>query len=113
MLFGSDIGHFDVQDMKDVVPEAFELVEDDLITSDDFRDFMFTNPVRFFGARRIRTSSTARGWRRKRGVTQFDERRSRPIVLDMKAKRAKKKRPAEKGEAGTRIARWLCPFPLP
>ena len=50
ILFGSDIGHFDVQDMKDVVPEAFELVEDELITGDDFRDFMFTNPVRFFGA---------------------------------------------------------------
>jgi predicted TIM-barrel fold metal-dependent hydrolase len=49
VLFGSDIGHFDVQDMKDVVPEAYELVEDELITEDDFRDFMFTNPVRFWG----------------------------------------------------------------
>jgi predicted TIM-barrel fold metal-dependent hydrolase len=49
VLFGSDIGHFDVQDMKDVVPEAFELVEDELISEDDFRDFMFTNPVRFWG----------------------------------------------------------------
>ncbi len=41
VLFGSDIGHFDVHDMKDVVPEAYELVEDELITQDDFRDFMF------------------------------------------------------------------------
>jgi predicted TIM-barrel fold metal-dependent hydrolase len=49
VLFGSDIGHFDVQDMSDVVPEAYELVEDELITADDFRDFMFTNPVRFWG----------------------------------------------------------------
>ncbi len=49
LVTGSDIGHFDVQDMKDVVPEAFELVEDELITGDDFRDFMFTNPVRFWG----------------------------------------------------------------
>jgi len=49
VLFGSDIGHFDVQDMKEVVPEAFELVEEELITEDDFRDFMFTNPVRFWG----------------------------------------------------------------
>jgi hypothetical protein len=32
-----------------VVPEAFELVEDELITEADFRDFMFTNPVRFWG----------------------------------------------------------------
>src|ERR1700719_1334368 len=49
VLFGSDIGHFDVPDMKDVVPEAYELVEDELITADDFRDFMFVNPVRFWG----------------------------------------------------------------
>ncbi len=49
VLFGSDIGHFDVQDMKDVVPEAYEMVEDKLITEDDFRDFMFANPVRFWG----------------------------------------------------------------
>lgn len=48
-LFGSDIGHFDVRNMSDVLPEAYELVEDGLITEDDFRDFMFTNPVRFWG----------------------------------------------------------------
>jgi predicted TIM-barrel fold metal-dependent hydrolase len=48
-LFGSDIGHFDVQNMADVVPEAYELVEDGLISEEDFRDFMFTNPVRFWG----------------------------------------------------------------
>ncbi len=47
--FGSDIGHFDVKDMKEVVPEAYELLEEQLITEDDFRDFMFTNPVRFWG----------------------------------------------------------------
>jgi hypothetical protein len=48
-LFGSDIGHFDVQNMAGVVPEAYELVEDGLISEDDFRDFMFTNPVHFWG----------------------------------------------------------------
>ena len=48
-LFGSDIGHFDVTDMTDVLPEAYELVEDGLVTADDFRDFMFANPVRFWG----------------------------------------------------------------
>jgi len=48
-LFSSDIGHFDVPDMTEVVPEAYELVEHELITSDDFRDFMFTNAVRFWG----------------------------------------------------------------
>jgi predicted TIM-barrel fold metal-dependent hydrolase len=48
-IFSSDIGHFDVPDMTDVVPEAYELVEHELITSDDFRDFMFANAVRFWG----------------------------------------------------------------
>ena len=48
-LFGSDIGHFDVPNMADVVPEAYELVEDGLISEDDFRDFVFANPVRFWG----------------------------------------------------------------
>jgi predicted TIM-barrel fold metal-dependent hydrolase len=48
-LFSSDIGHFDVPDMADVVPEAHELVEHGLITADDFRDFMFDNAVRFWG----------------------------------------------------------------
>jgi hypothetical protein len=48
-LFSSDIGHFDVPDMTDVVPEAYELVEHGLITEDDFQDFMFDNAVRFWG----------------------------------------------------------------
>src|SRR5262245_363915 len=48
-LFSSDIGHFDVPDMEDVVPEAYELVEHGLITAGDFRDFMFANAVRFWG----------------------------------------------------------------
>jgi len=49
VLFGSDIGHFDVVDMKEVVPEAYELVEENLISENDFRDFVFANPVRFWG----------------------------------------------------------------
>jgi len=49
-VFGSDIGHFDVQDMTDVLHEAYELVEEGLITDTDFRDFVFTNPVRLWTA---------------------------------------------------------------
>ncbi len=48
-LFSSDIGHFDVPDMAEVVPEAYELVEHELINEHDFRDFMFENAVRFWG----------------------------------------------------------------
>lgn len=46
--FGSDIGHFDVSNMNHVLPEAYEMVEEGLMTPEDFRDFSFTNPVRFF-----------------------------------------------------------------
>ena len=48
-LFGSDIGHFDVADMREVLPEAHELADEGLITERDFRDFVFTNPVEFWG----------------------------------------------------------------
>jgi predicted TIM-barrel fold metal-dependent hydrolase len=48
-IFGSDIGHFDVPDMMDVLPEAYELLEDGLVSADDFRDFTFANAVRLWG----------------------------------------------------------------
>ena len=48
-FFSSDIGHFDVPDMTEVVPEAYELVEHGLLDDSDFRDFMFENAVRFWG----------------------------------------------------------------
>jgi hypothetical protein len=48
-IFSSDIGHFDVPDMLSPVPEAYELVEDELITEADFRDFTFANAVRLWG----------------------------------------------------------------
>jgi predicted TIM-barrel fold metal-dependent hydrolase len=48
-IYSSDIGHFDVIDMRDPLAEAFELVEDGFITQDDFRDFVFGNSVRLWG----------------------------------------------------------------
>ncbi len=48
-IYSSDIGHFDVIDMRDPLPEAHELVEDGFITADDFRDFVFANTVRLMG----------------------------------------------------------------
>lgn len=47
-MFGSDISHWDVPDMSEVLGEAWEMVEHEQITVDDFRDFMFANPVRFY-----------------------------------------------------------------
>ena len=49
-LFGSDIGHFDVPDMREVLGEAYEMVEDGLITDSDLRDFVFGYPVEFWTA---------------------------------------------------------------
>src|SRR5262249_35188746 len=45
-IFSSDIGHFDVVDMQEVLEEAYELVEHKLITEDDFREFVFGNIAR-------------------------------------------------------------------
>jgi hypothetical protein len=47
-VFGSDIGHFDVPDMTQVLTEAYELVEDGLISEGDFRDFVFINPIKLW-----------------------------------------------------------------
>jgi hypothetical protein len=42
-MMSSDIGHWDVTDMNEVVEEAHELVEDGLITEEDFCDYTFVN----------------------------------------------------------------------
>ena len=47
-MLSSDIGHWDVPDMAEVMEEAYEVVEQGLMTAEDFRDFSFANPVRFF-----------------------------------------------------------------
>jgi hypothetical protein len=48
-IYSSDIGHFDVIDFRDPLPEAYELVEEEHITEDDFRNFVFANAVRLWG----------------------------------------------------------------
>ena len=47
-IMSSDIGHWDVTDMNEVVEEAFELVENGLMSEQDFRDFTFTNPAMLY-----------------------------------------------------------------
>jgi hypothetical protein len=46
-MFGSDIAHWDVPDQSQVLDEAWEMVEHELITTAEFRDFVFGAPVRF------------------------------------------------------------------
>ena len=47
-MFGSDIGHWDVPDMTRCITNAYEMVENGLMSEDNFRDFMLTNPAGFF-----------------------------------------------------------------
>ncbi len=44
-MFSSDIGHWDVPEMTHVLPEAFEMVEDGVMSETDFFDFVFANPA--------------------------------------------------------------------
>jgi predicted TIM-barrel fold metal-dependent hydrolase len=45
-MFASDIGHWDVTDMRGVLGEAWEMVEHGHLNEDDFRDFTCSNVVR-------------------------------------------------------------------
>jgi len=49
-LFGSDIGHWDVPEIAHVLVEAFGLVEQGIVSEDDFRRFAFASPVAFWTA---------------------------------------------------------------
>ena len=42
-VFGSDIGHFDVADMSEVLGEAYELVEHGRMSPEHFREFTYLN----------------------------------------------------------------------
>ena len=43
-MFASDIGHWDVPDVREVLPEAWELVEHGHIDEGEFRAFTYKNP---------------------------------------------------------------------
>jgi len=45
-IFSSDVCHFDVVDMTEVLEEAYEMVEHGLITEAELREFVFSNPAR-------------------------------------------------------------------
>ena len=47
-VFSSDIGHWDVPDNREVLSEAYELVEKDLLGLEDFRAFTYTNAVNLY-----------------------------------------------------------------
>jgi hypothetical protein len=45
-FFSSDIGHWDVPDISEVLIESHKLVDEGLLTDADYRDFVFTYPAR-------------------------------------------------------------------
>ena len=47
-LYSSDVGHWDVPDMNEVVTSAYELIEKGVMNADDFRRFTFENPAHFW-----------------------------------------------------------------
>ncbi len=49
VMFSSDISHFDVPDMSEVLPSACSLLDAGLMTEGEFHDFMFGNAVRLHG----------------------------------------------------------------
>jgi hypothetical protein len=49
-LLSSDVSHFDVTDMSEVLEEAWELVEHGMINEQDFREFTFENAARLHTA---------------------------------------------------------------
>ena len=49
-LFSSDVSHFDVTDMSEVLEEAWELVEHGMIDEQNFREFTFENAARLHTA---------------------------------------------------------------
>lgn len=48
-IIGSDIGHFDVPEFAKVLGEAYELVEKELVTPEQFQDLISKNAVRLHG----------------------------------------------------------------
>jgi hypothetical protein len=48
-VFGSDIGHWDVVEMNQVLEETWEQVEQERMAERDFRAFVFENAVRLHG----------------------------------------------------------------
>ena len=87
-IFASDVGHWDVPDVREVLPEAWELVEDGHATEADFRALTFENPGVALG---VEQSCVLRG----------DERRARG------------RRATHDGSAGHRLLTRALPPPKP
>lgn len=48
-MFGSDVSHWDAPVMNEVLPEAYEMLEDGEVTPEQFESFVLSNVVRLHG----------------------------------------------------------------
>ena len=49
-IMSTDLGHWDVPDMRSAVAEAHEPVDQALMSAQDFRDFAFTNQLTLYAS---------------------------------------------------------------
>jgi hypothetical protein len=47
-IYSSDVGHWDVPDLRQVLAESQALVEQGVITEEDFKAWVFDNPYKFY-----------------------------------------------------------------
>ena len=47
-IYSSDVGHWDVPDFTKPLAEAYELVQEGVITEDDFKNYVFRNPYKLY-----------------------------------------------------------------
>ncbi len=101
-IYSSDIGHFDVIDFRDPLPEAYELVEDGHITEDNFRDFIFANAVRLWGKQNPASSRARWSPRKPRRCS------TPPAAQPCATPRSNSRKLASSGAVGsTAPLRWL------
>lgn len=48
-IFSSDVGHWDVRSMADVLASSYKFVEDGKLTAEQFKAFVFDHPVELWG----------------------------------------------------------------
>ncbi|MDR1461639.1 MAG: amidohydrolase family protein [Azoarcus sp.] len=50
MFYSSDIGHWDVPEINTILADTFQLVEEGIITAENFKQLVFTGPYSFYTA---------------------------------------------------------------
>ncbi|UJL34690.1 amidohydrolase family protein [Cylindrospermopsis raciborskii Cr2010] len=47
-IYSSDVGHWDVPDLTDPLAESWDLVQEGVLSEDDFQAYVFGNPYKFY-----------------------------------------------------------------